>query len=157
MKSYQKHLIECQCILPIFKDKKEKTYHRFVVFSTFDEDIFEEKYAICNNCGIVHKITEIGQSEILWGKEDMTSLVTTIEDIRTNLENFGHEGLVNVLTRFDLTLPDWEIAEFLIENNQSGIIVLEKEKIKENFVYKYLEFDTNNRYKIKKELQQGLI
>ena len=157
MKSYQKHLIECQCILPIFKDKKEKTYHQFVVFSTFDEDIFEEKYAICNNCGIVHKITEIGQSEILWGKEDMTSLVTTIEDIRTNLENFGHEGLVNVLTRFDLTLPDWEIAEFLIENNQSGIIVLEKEKIKENFVYKYLEFDTNNRYKIKKELQQGLI
>lgn len=157
MKSYQKHLIECQCILPILKDKKEKTYHKFVVFSTFDEDIFEEKYSICNNCGVVHKVTEIGHSEILWGNEDITALVTTIEDIRCNLENYGHENLVNLLARFNLDLPDWELAEFLIENNQEGIIILDKQKIKENFIYKYLEIDTNKKYKIKKEIQQGLI
>ena len=153
MKTYQKHVIECQCILPILKEKKKKVYHKFAVTSILEDDKVIEKYAICNNCGILHRVYEIGKSDIMWGKEDMKSLVTTEDDVRFNLESLGHDKLVNILTKFKVDLSDWEIADFLLENSMFGNIILEREEIEENLVYKYLEID-NNTFKIKKDIQQ---
>ncbi len=155
-KTYVKHLIECQCILSIFKNKTKPLYHKFQVCSFLEEDKIIEKYVICNNCDIIHKVSEACKSEIMWGKENIRSLVSTIEDIRFNLDGSGFEGLSNILTQYSLEVADWEIAEFLLENKESGVIVLEKEEIENNIVYKFLEFD-NNTYKIKKEIHQRYI
>ena len=155
-KSYIKHLIECQCILSIFKNKTKPLYHKFQVFSLLDEDSVIEKYVICNNCDIVHKVKEACKSEIMWGKENIKSLVTTIEDIRFNFDAMGFEGLSNILTKFNADISDWELADFLIENKECGTILLEKEEIDNNIVYKFLEFN-NNKYKIKKEIQQRYV
>jgi hypothetical protein len=155
-KSYIKHLIECQCILSIFKNKTKPLYHKFQVFSLIDDDIIAEKYVICNNCDIVHKVKEACKSEIMWGKENIKSLVTTIEDIRFNFDAMGFEDLSNILTKFNSDIFDWELADFLIENKESGTILLEKEEIDNNIVYKFLEFN-NNKYKIKKEIHQRYV
>ncbi len=38
MSSYIKHLIECQCMLNIFKNKTKPVYHKFKVFSEIDDN-----------------------------------------------------------------------------------------------------------------------
>ena len=50
MSDHIKHLIECQCVLNIFKNKTRPVFHKFKVFSQIDEnDSIKEKYVICNN------------------------------------------------------------------------------------------------------------
>ena len=87
MSNFVKHLIECQCTLNIFKNKTKPIYHKFKVFSLYDEklDKVKEKYVLCNNCDIVHRVYEVFKSEIKWGNEGLKSLITTKEDIKFNL------------------------------------------------------------------------
>ena len=60
-----KHLVQCHCVLPQFRRRPEPVFHLFVVFSVLgNDDKVEPKYAECNNCGAVHHVTEVGQSEI---------------------------------------------------------------------------------------------
>ena len=94
--NYIKHLIECQCTLPIFKNKTKPVYHKIPVFSKLnEEDNLEEKYVICDNCDIVHKVEEVFKSEIKWGVEGLESLVTTKEDIKFKSE-FNHSDFGNI-------------------------------------------------------------
>jgi len=152
--SYVKHLVECQCTLSIFKNKTKPVYHKIPVFSLIDEnDVLKEKYIICENCGIVHFVFETFKSEIKWGQEEVKSLVTTKEDIKFNLEAYDKQNIVNMLEKFDKHVSDWEYAEFLVENDLSGFIVLEKNESDNNIVYKILEI-ADNRIKIKKEISQ---
>jgi hypothetical protein len=59
-----KHLVRCRCILPQFKDKPNPPAHQFAVFSVLDDqDVLKVGFAQCNNCGIVHKVTDICLSE----------------------------------------------------------------------------------------------
>ena len=61
-----KHLIECHCSLIIYKKRKDTVYHKFPVYSKLDKDNnIIEKIVQCNNCGVVHKITDLCKSEIL--------------------------------------------------------------------------------------------
>ena len=63
--NYIKHLIECQCTLPIFKNKTKPVYHKIPVFSKINEDdSIEEKYIICDNCDIVHKVEEVFKTSL---------------------------------------------------------------------------------------------
>ena len=156
-KTYVKHLVECQCILSIFKNKTKPLYHKFQVCSFLEDDSIIEKYVICNNCDVVHKVSEVCKSEIMWGIDNIKSLVTTIEDIRFNFDSNGFEGLSNILTQFNSDISDWELADFFLENNMSGTILLEKEEIENNIVYKFIEFNNNNTYKIKKEINQRYV
>lgn len=73
------------------------------------------KFAQCPNCGLVHRVTEIGVSEIVTGREDMVSIVS-IDDIRASLP----ERLVDILTVNGADLPSWEAARFIYENAQWG-------------------------------------
>ena len=151
---YVKHLVECQCILSIFKNKTKPIYHKIPVFSLIDEnDMIKEKYIICESCGIVHFIFETFKSEIKWGQEEVKSLVTTKEDVKFNLESYGKKNIIDILEKFDKHISDWEYAEFLVENDISGFIVLEKNESDNNIVYKILEI-ADNRIKIKKEISQ---
>ena len=76
-----KHIVECHCVLPQYRNRKIPIYHKFMVFSIIDDsDTVLPKYAQCNNCGVVHKIYDICKSEILAGKDEIRTLCT-IEDI----------------------------------------------------------------------------
>lgn len=119
----QKHLIECNCILPQFRNQKKPIFHKFIVFSTIDEnDKVVEKIVQCPNCGIVHKVSEIGNSEIL-RKENVKS-VKTIKDLSVYLPG----SIVGVLEAHNCDLPTYEEIEFIIENELwDSSVVISKE------------------------------
>lgn len=150
---YVKHLIDCHCILSIYKNRTKPIYHKFPVFSIIEEDNVKEKYVLCNNCDIVHKITDVNFSEIKWGNDGLKSLVTTKEDIKFNLESLGMSRLVTILEVNNIDLSDWELVEYLIENNLEGKIIIDKKEIDNSINYKYIEIK-NGKYKIKNDIVQ---
>lgn len=119
-----KHLVQCRCILPQLKRRKNPPRHQFVVFSIVDEtDNVKQKYVQCPSCGVVHKVTEISKSEIQEGKEHMPSIVT-IDDIRNSLD----EKIAAVLDSNHTDISVWEEIDFAIENEEWGrYIVLNKD------------------------------
>ncbi len=157
MSEHIKHLIECQCTLNIFKNKTKTVYHQFKVFSEInDNDVFKEKYVMCNNCDILHRVFEVCKSEIKWGNENLKSLVTTKEDVKFNLESKNQEKLVLELEKNNIDLCEWEYAEYLIENNKEGQIILNKNEIDNNIVYNVL-YIKGESFSIKKEIQQRFL
>jgi len=91
-----------------------------LVFSVIgDDESVKVKFAQCNNCGIIHKVTDICTSEILPGKEAMGSIVK-IEDVKTSLP----PNLSDILERNNCDLPTWEQAQFILENKQWGNFVV---------------------------------
>tara|TARA_B100000242_G_C43045342_1_gene487893 strand:- start:2038 stop:2511 length:474 start_codon:yes stop_codon:yes gene_type:complete len=157
MSNYIKHLIECQCILNIFKNKTKTVYHKFKVFSEINKnDEVKEKYVMCNNCDILHRVYEVCKSEIKWGNENLKSLVTTKDDIKFNLESKNQEKLVLELEKNNVDLCEWEYVDFLIENNKEGKIILNKNEIDNNIVYNIL-YIKGESFSIKKEIQQRFL
>ena len=112
----QKHLIKCRCILPQFKNSPEPPNHHFIVFSEIDDDDnVKQKLAQCNNCGVIHKITDICTSEIVEKKEDSKSIIT-IDDLKSTL----NANLVSILEKNSSDLATWENVKFIIENKLWG-------------------------------------
>jgi hypothetical protein len=118
-----RHLIECNCILPQFKNRKPIIWHKFQVFSIIDENNnVIPKFSQCNNCGIIHKVTEIGKSEITT-KEHIRS-IRTIEEIKMGIQS----DIAGLLEQYSKELPIWEETEFILQNKKWGsIIVLDSE------------------------------
>jgi hypothetical protein len=107
-----KHLVQCHCILPQYRKMKDPVFHKFVVFSTIDNnDNVEPKNVQCNNCGVIHKVFDICKSEILHSKEDLKTLISK-KDIQIMLPN----KLSEILDSYDVDLPTWEQAHFIIKN-----------------------------------------
>jgi len=103
-----KHLIQCHCILPQFKNSSEPVFHKFTVFSVIDDsDTVQPKFAQCNNCGILHKITDVCRSE-LTSREDAKSL-PSIEDIKFSIP----ADLTRVLETYQCDIATWEQAEWI--------------------------------------------
>jgi hypothetical protein len=120
MKTGQKHLVNCRCVLPQYKKLKDPPSHKFIVFSIIDEDgTVQQKYAQCNNCGLIHKIVDICQSEIQAGKEKMNSLIK-IDEIKPSL----HPSFVNILESNNVDIATWEAVQFIVENKQWGNFVV---------------------------------
>lgn len=152
--SYIKHLVECQCTLRLYKNRSKQIYHKFPVFSLIEEDdSVKEKYVICNNCDIVHRVYEVNKSEIKWGNEGLKSLVTTKDDIKFNLSSNGFESLVSILELNMIDVSDWEYVDYLLENDLEGHLVIEKNEMDNNISFKILHIK-NSKYKIKTELVQ---
>lgn len=119
MKGYR-HLVKCRCVLPQFKGRPDPPQHHFMVFSTLDDDDQPKvKYAQCNNCGVIHRVTDICRSDILAGREAMGS-ITTIDDIKSSLP----PNLVNILERNAVDISVWEQAQFILENKRWGEFVI---------------------------------
>lgn len=116
----QRHLIECRCVLPQFKNRNDPPRHKFLVFSIInDDDTVAIKYAQCNNCGIIHKVVDICKSEIMSGKEQMSSILS-LDEIKSNLP----PNLSDILERNGVDLPTWEQASFIYENKRWGEFVV---------------------------------
>ena len=103
-----KHLVQCHCILPQFKNAVDPVFHKFVVFSTIDDsDTVQPKFAQCNNCGVIHKVVDICKSE-LTSKDDAKAL-PSIEDIKFSLP----PDLVRALETYQSDIATWEQAEWI--------------------------------------------
>jgi len=142
----QKHLIRCRCVLPQFKNSQdpENKRHKFVVFSEVIDDVVKQKYAQCNNCGLIHKIVDICVSEIMPGKEAMSSLVN-VEDIKAGM----NQNLVSILERHQCDLPTWEHARYIIENKRWGdLVILANDLEEDNRTIKYIRILGETLYKV---------
>jgi hypothetical protein len=118
-KTGQKHLVKCRCFLPQFSNWDDPPTHEFPVFSVIDEnDEVIQKFVQCNNCGIVHKVIGLCQSEIVH-KENLTS-VTSIDDIKLSLD----EKIIEVLDKYEVDNSTWEQVKFIIDNEIWGDFVL---------------------------------
>jgi hypothetical protein len=152
-KYYIKHLIECQCILKLYEKNTVPIYHKFPVFSEVDEaGNVKEKYASCNNCQIIHKVTGPFTSVIQWGKEGIKSYVKTIDDVKFNLDI--PQKIIDVLDREKVDISTWEQLEFIVENKlENEIIKIKEEDLGETKSFKFLEYN-NGKFKLKTENMQ---
>lgn len=131
-----KHLIECNCSLPQYRNRPERVFHRFTVFSVVDEnDQVQPKYVQCNNCGAIHKIVELGRSEFT-GKDESHAILT-IEDAKRSIPPDVRE----VLDDYKLELPYWEEASFICEHQRWGAhLVISSEENSGEIITKILRF-----------------
>lgn len=145
MQRGQRHLVKCRCVLPQFKNRKDPPAHQFVVFSVVNEDdSVVVKYSQCNNCGIIHRVTDICKSEILQGKENLSSILK-IEDIKSSLP----PNLSDILERNNVDVSCWEMASFILENKQWGnFVILAQEEEDGTRQGKYVRIMSETFFKI---------
>lgn len=141
-----KHIVECQCILPIYKDRESPPFHKFVVFSLLDEkDTVVEKYVRCANCGSVHKIIDLCKSEIIPARENSRGIVSK-DDLKMILD----AGVSNILETYKSDLPCWEEAKHIIDNQMWGsYIVIARDESTDGIVNgKMLIFQGQGKFSI---------
>jgi hypothetical protein len=119
-----KHLIQCNCILPQFRNVAPPVFHEFPVFSVIrDDDTFIQHYAECNNCSAQYKITEIGIAQRL--PRETSSKVPQIGECKLQIPN---QKLVSAIEKYECGLPTWQEISFVLENKQWGTpVILTKE------------------------------
>jgi len=134
----QQHLIQCHCILPQYRGRKDPVFHKFIVFSVVDDsDTVIPKYVQCNNCGSVHKVHDICKSEIAWGKDELNT-VNTIEDVGRGLTS----DIRDVLTSYACELYTWEHVLFIYLNKLWGqTVVLTRDTINDDVQGKILRLN----------------
>lgn len=144
MKSCQKHLIQCHCILPQFRKLANPVFHKFIVFSIIENDSIVPKYVQCNNCNAVHKVYDICKSEMIPGKDELRS-VTTIDEIRT----FIPDDLRRLLDSYKCDLPIWEHIKFSLEEKRWGEkIILTRESLNSEITGKILTIVAGDRFSL---------
>ncbi len=145
MKTAFKHLVECHCVLPQYRDRDDVIYHQFVVFSEFDDDDnIIVKHVQCNNCGVIHRIVDVGKSEIVVGR-DASAAVVSISDIKLSLP----QNIINVLESYNVDLPTWEHAAWVLNNEKWGSMVnLASEEKSNNVEGKYLLISSPTSLKV---------
>lgn len=148
-----KHIIKCRCILQQYKRLDNPPLHKFLVFSVIDDnDVALTKYAKCNNCGVIHKITEIGKSQIL-SKDEMNSIIT-IDDIKPSLP----EQLSFILEKNNADLCSWESAKFIFENKKWGeFVILTSEDDGESIHGKYVSILGESLFRVETFERQEIL
>lgn len=112
----QRHMIRCNCILHQFSKMKDPPNHHFSVFSVInDDDSVCVRFAQCNNCGIIHKVTDLCKSEIMYGREAFGALVS-IDDVKASLTREIRE----ILEANNADLAIYEHAKFILTNQRWG-------------------------------------
>jgi len=148
-----KHLIECHCVLPQFRQRPNPPYHQFVVFSMMDDGgSIIPKHAKCNNCGVIHNVYDLQKSEILPGKEE--GGVMEISDIRLMLP----ESVSNILESYSCEVYNWEHALYITQNKLWGEKIVLNRKEENGEAYgKILKFVGPSNYVIEPYLQRTVI
>lgn len=122
-----RHFVECVCQpawvrqLDDTDERKNKLYHRFPVFSVIDDNgDCVEKYVKCDNCDLVHKITEVGISEPQKGGVTESYSAVSKEDVSMGIGS----TLRDALERHKCDLATYEHVAWLIETQQWGSSVI---------------------------------
>lgn len=149
--NYITHLIECSCILPLYSKSEKPIYHKFPVFSTLNEkEELEEKYVACNNCDVIHKVTDFCSSEVMTDTSNYRGLVTTKEDLEHSL----NDKIISILIKNDCEVDVWEKLDFLFENNISDHVVISKKYEESSVICQIIYIESDGSYKIKREIFQ---
>lgn len=141
-----KHLIKCRCILPQFKSRPDAPAHQFVVFSVLDDDSdsLSVHFAQCPNCGIVHKVTDVCKSEIMAGKELLSSILT-LDELKSSLPG----QLVAILETHYADRATFEHAKWILENQAWGdFVVISSDVIDGMKQGKYVRIISDKMFKI---------
>jgi len=144
-----RHLIECHCTLPQYRNANPPVYHKFVVFSVLDEDAIQKKLVQCNNCGIIHKVVDLCKTEIAHGMEEGQSL-RSIEDIKIGIP----DKMVTFLIQQNADISTWEYVEFILDNKQEKEVILKKEQKDDLTQLKILHIKEDGTFKVKNETRQ---
>lgn len=150
-----KHLIECHCVLAIFKTtKKSMPSHKFPVYSKLDErGNVIKKLVKCNNCDTMHHIYDICKSEIRGGK-DQSELTLSIDELSLMLP----ERLSNALFKIETDISNWEhIVDIFEEERWGELVVLRREVIDEKQHTKSIEIVSSSIFKIKNNIIDDMI
>ena len=148
-----KHLVECHCVLPQYRRRKDPPYHKFVVFSLIDDsETVIPKHARCNNCGVIHNIIDICKSEILLGQE--VGAVMNKQDCSLMLP----AGIVQVLESYNCDVPDWEHALYILQNEKwDDFIIVDREETSQGDITgKILKFFGPGNYRLEPFLQKRI-
>ena len=140
-----KHLIECHCSLAIFNGKKNIIYHKFPVYSKLDKNNeIISKIVQCNNCNVVHKVSDYCKSEIMGGKDELT-IGLTVEDISLQLD----PKVSNILTIHNCDIATWEHVLDIFEGESWGEqVVLGRQIIESKQNLKLLQINANGKVRI---------
>ena len=141
-----KHLIQCHCILPQYRNSQNPVFHQFTVFSIVDteSDTVAPKFSSCNNCGAVHKVIDIQKSEIITGHDEVSTAMS-IEDFVLSLPR----DLFDLLQVYNREVADFEHAQFIIENKIWGQhIILSREELDDHTQGKMVKFLEKNKFKV---------
>jgi len=154
MSSPIKHLIKCRCFLPQFRNQSDPPNHQFVVFGVLDdEDKLIPKFVQCNNCGIVHKVTDLCRSEIMNGRENLNSIIS-LDELKTSLS----EQIVTILETHSVDQATWEQVSWIIENSRWGdFVVLSSDTIDGSKQGKILKVLGSNMFKIDSFIRDELV
>ena len=146
-----KHLVQCHCTLPQFRNRSEPLFHKFTVFSKIDDNgEILTKFSVCENCGVVHKVYDLCKSELLMGVEDNGSVVS-IRDIKPSLP----KNIVEILESYNCDLATWENVKFIFEEKRWGdIIILKKDKLGDSVQIKSIIIEENGSFKIESHIRQ---
>lgn len=151
--NFSKHLVQCSCILPQFKGEKDVKsiddiiFHKFIVFSTIDDatGFIDEKYAQCNSCGAIHRVFEVGKSEILPGRDEYKSVIT-----KDDIKNMIPDDIQEVLLKYNLGTPYWEELAYVYEHEvwQHEVVLNREVNEKSNVSGKILKVISGSKWKI---------
>lgn len=113
--SYIKHLIECNCILPQFRDLEPPIFHRFIVFSVFDKNNkIIKKITKCPNCGLIHQVFDIEKSKILTSEKG--DLTFDEDEVKLSFP----DKLLKVINKYSPPLHILEHIEYILKNKLWG-------------------------------------
>jgi len=128
-------------------------FHKFVVFSELNEtgDV-EPSFVQCTNCEIIHKVKEVGVSEIL--KKEHLSSIMTIPEIKGNLP----EQLIQSLLTYELDLHQWQEIKWIMDNEAWGrAVILVKEVTDGTTTGKYIQIIGTTLWKFSNFTREELI
>ena len=126
------------------KGKNPPVFHSFIVFSivSVDSSVLE-KFAQCNNCGIIHRVYDICKSELL--KKEQHVSVQSIADVGLSLPS----ELNNILVTYKCDIATWEHVQFIFENEKWGESIVIAREIEDGITNgKRLVVDGSKKFKI---------
>lgn len=144
-RGYLKHIVQCRCFLHQFKHLDNPPSFQFPVFTQFNEETGEPitTYAQCPNCGLIHKVKEIGKSEILHRETMMT--LPTYKDIKREMP----EWLSGILEEHSCDFATWQEAKHIYTNQLWGnFIVLAREREDDTLIGKCLFINGKDDYHV---------
>jgi hypothetical protein len=149
-----KHLVQCHCILPQYRDRKDPIFHQFVVFSVVDDsDTVVPKYVQCNNCAIVHKVVDICRTELAVGKDELSTMMT-VDDVAITIP----QDIRSVLESYKADIATWENVQFILQQKCWGNhVVLTHDVVKEDVQGKLLMFNGPGLFNIETFIRKDVI
>ena len=150
-----KHLIDCHCILRIYKGDDTNINHKFPVYSKLDDNSkVIPKFVKCNNCESLHWVYDICRSEFKGGN-DQTEVTSNVDDLSLMLPI----RLCGILRKYNCDMSVWDhIVDIYDDERWGENVVIKRDIIDEEQQVKLLYVLGENKFKIdSKKIQSTII